>query len=61
MLLFHRSAYHKVHTILKIDFFRCVIYLDSVRDRTFGSIWDYLRSRDNLRVFSTALKSENQP
>ena len=42
-------------------FFCCVIYLDSVRDRIFGSIWDYLRSRDNLRVFSTALKSDYQP
>ena len=38
-------------------FFCCFIYLDSVRDR----IWDYLRSRDNLRVLSTALKSDYQP
>ena len=42
-------------------FFCYAIYLDPVRDHIFKSVWDYLTASDNLRVFSTALKSDNQP
>ena len=60
ILLLHPSTFHAVHTIPQLIFLLCHLFRSGSRSY-FGSFWNYLRARDNLPVFSTALKSDNQP